>query len=586
MMGKKTMDIRSEEGLETYRHSAAHIMAQAVKRLYPEARLAIGPAIADGFYYDIELGEPLTPGHLERIEKEMKKIIGENLVFERETLSREEAMRFFLDRGEKYKVELLQDIGDEAVSIYRDGEFVDLCRGPHIERTGQVKAFKLLKIAGAYWRGDEKREMLQRIYGTAWPTGKELREYLARLEEAKKRDHRKLGKDLGLFQMYDSGGAGLIYWLPHGSMIRRIIRNYWEEMHLARGYQLVSIPHIAQAQLWRTSGHFDFYREHMYTMKVDDEEYVLKPMNCPGHILIYKSGIHSYRDLPVRYAEMGTVYRHERSGVLHGMLRVRGFTQDDAHIFCTPEQLPGEMLSVLDFVLEILGTFGFKKFEVDLSVRDPGKPEDYAGSPEAWERAEAVLADVLKQKNLPYQRIEGEAVFYGPKIDIKLLDALGRKWQCSTIQFDFNLPRRFDVTYVGSDNQKHEVVMVHRALFGSLERFVGTLIEHYAGAFPLWLAPVQAVVIPVSEKCLDYARTVAAKLGSAGIRNECDERNEKMGFEIREAQMRKIPYMLIVGEREKEAGTVSVRSRSEGDRGSTSVDTFISEVENLVGARK
>lgn len=578
------IDLTTEEGLETYRHSTSHIMAQAVKRLYPNARLAIGPPIADGFYYDFDLDEHLAPEHIERIEKEMGAIVAENHPFVREEVGRGEAIALFQKMGERYKVEILQELKGDTVSVYRDGEFTDLCRGPHVRRTGEIKAFKLLSIAGAYWRGSEKNPMLQRIYGTAWGSAGELSEYLARLEDAKERDHRKLGRELDLFNMYEEAGAGLVYWHPKGAILRRIIQSYWEEMHLARGYQLISIPHIANAQLWRTSGHFEFYREHMYTLKVEDEEYVLKPMNCPGHILIYKSATRSYRDLPIRYAEMGTVYRYERSGVLHGMLRVRGFTQDDAHIFCTPEQLPGEIAGVLDLVLEVLGKFGFSQYEVDLSVRDPAKPRDYAGSPEEWERAEAVLLKTIEAKGLPYKKIVGEAVFYGPKIDIKLLDALGRKWQCSTVQFDFNLPARFGAAYIGSDNKKHDVVMVHRALFGSLERFVGTLIEHYKGAFPLWLAPVQAMVIPVSEKFMDYAEEVYDALKKRGIRVECDRRNEKMGLKIREAQLQKIPYMLVVGARERDAGMVAVRSRSEGDLGAKPLEEFTRQLDSELRA--
>ena len=543
------VDLSTEQGLETYRHSASHLMAHAVKRLFPQARLAIGPAIADGFYYDFDLDARLTPEDLEKIEEEMRRIAAEDHPFVREEVDRAEAIDLFRKAGERYKVEILEELPEGKVSLYRNGEFADLCRGPHVARTGLLRAFRLLNVAGAYWRGNEKNAMLQRIYGTAWGSDAELEAYLSRLEEAKARDHRRLGRELGLFDVYEEAGAGLVYWHPRGTVLRRIIRNYWEEMHLGRGYQLVTIPHIAHAHLWKTSGHFDFYREHMYTMKVEDEEYVLKPMNCPGHILIYKSAVRSYRDLPIRFAEMGTVYRHERSGVLHGMLRVRGFTQDDAHIFCTPEQLPGEILSVLDLVLEVLRKFGFAGFEIDLSVRDPNRPQDYAGSPESWETAERVLADALKARNLAYRRIEGEAVFYGPKIDIKLLDALGRRWQCSTIQFDFNLPGRFNACYVGRDNARHHVVMVHRALFGSLERFVGALIEQYKGAFPVWLAPVQTVVIPVSEKFLDYAESVRETLAAGGIRAEIDRRNEKMGLKIRDAQLQKIPYMLIVGGR-------------------------------------
>ena len=576
----KKITLSTEEGIETYRHSTSHVMAQAVKRLFPKARLAIGPAIADGFYYDFDLDEHFTPEHLRKIEEEMKKIVKENHQFIREEIDKKKAIALFREKGEKYKVEIIEEIADPTVSLYRNGEFVDLCRGPHVTGTGEIKAFKLLSIAGAYWRGDEKNAMLQRIYGTAWGSEKELADHLARLEEAKQRDHRHLGRELDLFNVYEEAGAGLIYWHPRGTTLRRIIQNYWEGMHLKRGYQLISIPHIEHSQLWQKSGHFQFYRQNMYTFKVEDEEYVLKPMNCPGHILIYKSATRSYRDLPIRYAEMGTVYRHERSGVLHGMLRVRGFTQDDAHIFSTPEQLPGEITSVLDFVLEVLGRFGFKEYEIDLSVRDPKRPQDYAGSVEAWERAEQVLIDALNAKGLSYNRIEGEAVFYGPKIDIKLLDALGRKWQCSTIQFDFNIPGRFGATYVGADNKKHEVVMVHRALLGSLERFVGTLIEHYKGAFPLWLAPVQAMVIPVSEKFMGYAEKVYDALAERGIRVECDRRNEKMGLKIREAQLHKIPYMLIVGAKEEAAGMVAVRSRESGDLGPRPLAEFVSQFES------
>ncbi|MEI6632793.1 MAG: threonine--tRNA ligase [Chlamydiota bacterium] len=574
------LNLATEEGMETYRHSASHVMAQAVKRLFPKARLAIGPAIAEGFYYDFDLDERLTPELLEKIEGEMRKIVAEDHPFVREELDRGAAIDLFRKMGERYKVEIIEGLPEGRVSLYRDGDFTDLCRGPHIGRTGLLGAFRLLHIAGAYWRGDEKNAMLQRIYGTAWGTEEELKGYLAKLEEAKARDHRRLGRELDLFNMYEEAGAGLVYWHPRGTILRRIIQNYWEEMHLRKGYQLISIPHIAHAQLWKTSGHYEFYREHMYTLKVEDEEYVLKPMNCPGHILIYKSAVRSYRDLPVRYAEMGTVYRYERSGVLHGMLRVRGFTQDDAHIFCTPEQLPGEILSVLDLVLEVLGKFGFTEFEVDLSVRDPNKPQDYAGSPESWDMAEGVLMDALKARNIAYRRIEGEAVFYGPKIDIKLLDALGRRWQCSTVQFDFNLPGRFNACYVGNDNAKHHVVMVHRALFGSLERFVGTLIEHYKGAFPLWLSPVQAIVIPVSEKFLDYAESVHAALVEKGIRAAIDRRNEKMGLKIRDAQLQKTPYMLVVGGRERDAGAVAVRSREDGDQGAVPLAEFIARVQS------
>ena len=572
------MDLSTEQGIETYRHSVSHVMAQAVKRLFPAARLAIGPAIADGFYYDFALDEPITPEILEKIEGEMRKIVAEDLPFVREELDRGAAIELFKALGEKFKVEILEGLPDGKVSLYRDGDFTDLCRGPHVERTGAIRAFKLLHVAGAYWRGDERNPMLQRIYGTAWGSEEELNAHLARLEEAKARDHRRLGRELDLFNIYEEAGAGLVYWHPRGAMLRRIIRDYWEEMHIRKGYQLIAIPHIAHSHLWKTSGHFEFYREHMYTMKAEGEEYVLKPMNCPGHILVYKSAVRSYRDLPVRLAEMGTVYRRERSGVLHGMLRVRGFTQDDAHIFCTPGQLPGEIASVLDLVLEVLERFGFTEYEIELSAGDPKRPQDYAGPRESWEMAERVLADALGARGLPFRRMEGEAVFYGPKIDIKLLDALGRRWQCSTIQFDFNLPGRFNACYVGPDNARHHVVMIHRALFGSLERFVGALIEHYKGAFPLWLSPVQAAVIPVSEKHLEYAESVYASLLENGVRAAIDRRNEKLGLKIRDAQLQKTPYMLVVGGRERDAGSVSVRSREAGDRGAVPLREFIAMV--------
>lgn len=572
------MDLSTEQGIETYRHSVSHVMAQAVKRLFPAARLAIGPAIADGFYYDFALDEPLTPEILEKIEGEMRRIVAEDHPFVREELDRGAAIELFKALGEHFKVEILEGLPDGKVSLYRDGDFTDLCRGPHVERTGAIRAFKLLHVAGAYWRGDERNPMLQRIYGTAWGSEEELNAHLARLEEAKARDHRRLGRELDLFNIYEEAGAGLVYWHPRGAMLRRIIRDYWEEMHIRKGYQLIAIPHIAHSHLWKTSGHFEFYREHMYTMKAEGEEYVLKPMNCPGHILVYKSAVRSYRDLPVRLAEMGTVYRRERSGVLHGMLRVRGFTQDDAHIFCTPGQLPGEIASVLDLVLEVLERFGFTEYEIELSAGDPKRPQDYAGPRESWEMAERVLADALGARGLPFRRMEGEAVFYGPKIDIKLLDALGRRWQCSTIQFDFNLPGRFNACYVGADNARHHVVMIHRALFGSLERFVGALIEHYKGAFPLWLSPVQAAVIPVSEKHLEYAESVYASLLENGVRAAIDRRNEKLGLKIRDAQLQKTPYMLVVGGRERDAGSVSVRSREAGDRGAVQLREFIAMV--------
>ncbi len=570
----------SEEGKEIYHHSTAHLMAQAVQELFPGTKVAIGPAIEDGFYYDFDRETPFTPDDLEKIETRMAELIDADLSYERKELSKEDALELFRQQNEDYKVEILEEIPDgETISEYQQGAFVDLCRGPHLPSTGKIKAFKLLSIAGAYWRGDEHNQMLQRIYGTSFPSKKELKQHLARLEEAKRRDHRKLGKDLDLFSIHqETAGPGLIYWHPKGAMVRRLIEDFWKDVHLERGYELVTIPHIAHSNLWKTSGHYDFYRENMYTMHIDNEEYVLKPMNCPGHILIYKNTIRSYRDLPIRYAELGTVYRYERSGVLHGMLRVRGFTQDDAHIFCTPEQVLAEIVGVLDLTEYILKSFGFAEYKVELSVRDPKHPEKYAGSDENWELAEHALADALNRKGISYKRMEGEAVFYGPKIDIKLIDALGRGWQGPTTQFDFNLPPRFDVTYVGDDGKKHHVYMVHRAIFGSMERFIGTLIEHYGGAFPLWLAPVQVKVLPLGEQHLEYANQLIAQLRQEKLRVELDPRDEKIGQKIRIAQLEQVPYMLIIGDKEVSGHTVSLRHRRKGDVGSLTIEQVIRQL--------
>ena len=570
----------SEDGAEIYRHSTAHLMAQAVQQLYPGVKLAIGPAIAGGFYYDFDIDTPFTPEDLEKIEARMTELVRANLPYIRTELSREDAIELFGQNHEDYKTQILTDIpAGETVTTYRQGDFVDLCRGPHIPSTGKIKAFKLQTIAGAYWKGDEKNTMLQRIYGTSFPANKQLKQHLQRIEEAKRRDHRKLGKDLELFSIYqEEAGPGLIYWPPKGAALRRVVEDFWKDTHIDWGYELVSIPHIAHSDLWKISGHYDFYRENMYTLGIDDDEYVLKPMNCPGHILIYKNKVHSYRDLPVRYAELGTVYRYERSGTLHGMLRVRGFTQDDAHIFCTPEQITDEVTGVLELTEYMLKSFGFQEYTVELSVRDPEHPEKYAGSDEDWELAEKALVEALHRKEFPYKRIEGEAVFYGPKIDTKLIDALGRGWQGPTTQFDFNLPSRFDVNYVGEDGKRHHVYMVHRTVLGSMERFIGALIEHYAGVFPLWLAPVQVKVLPLSDRHEEYARQVASALRKKRLRVDMDTRDEKIGQKIRVAQLEQVPYMLIVGDKEAETGTVSLRHRRKGNMGSLTIEQCLDQL--------
>ena len=563
--------------LNVLRHSASHILAQAVKQLFPEAKLGIGPAIADGFYYDFAVKTPFSPGDIRKIEDRMREIVREDLHIIRKMVSREEAVRIFEDMGEDYKVELLNEIEGEKVSLYHQGEFVDLCRGPHIERTGELKAFKLLNAASAYWRGDEERASLQRIYGTAFNTGEELEKHLKDLEEARKHDHRKLGRELDLFSVHEDAGAGLVYWHPGGAVLRRVIEDFWKDEHVKRGYEPVAIPHIARVGLWKTSGHYEYYRENMYFLNANDGEYVLKPMNCPGHILIYKTRKRSYRELPIRYAELGTVYRQERTGVLHGMFRVRGFTQDDAHIFCTPEQVFDELVGVLDLTVFMLRSFGFTDYEVELSVRGEDKSK-YAGSDKDWEHAEEGLINAIEAKNLTYRRIEGEAVFYGPKIDVKLLGALGQGWQGSTIQFDFNLPGRFNVSYIGNDGKPHPVVMIHRAVLGSLERFIGILIEHYGGAFPVWISPVQVKILTISEKHTEYAAGICSKMKEAGLRIELDDRAEKIGLKVRETELQKIPYAVIVGDEEVKSGMVSVRERGKGNRGKFELSAFIKKV--------
>ena len=572
-----------EKDLEALRHSCSHIMAQAVTELFPGVKLAIGPPIADGFYYDFDKKEPFTPQDLEKITEKMKEIIKKNYPFVRSEKSREEALKFFGDRREKYKVELIQDLDDEKVTIYEQGGFTDLCRGPHVKSTDEVKYFKLLSVAGAYWRGDEKRESLQRIYGTTFFTQEELDKYLYLLEEAKKRDHRKLGVELDLFSMHERAGAGLIYWHPKGSRIRKVIEDFWEDEHLKNGYELVDIPHIARIDLWQTSGHVDFYQEYMYSpMDIEGQKYIIKPMNCPGHILIYKTKVRSYRDLPIRWAELGTVYRYERSGVLHGLMRVRGFTQDDAHIFCRPEQLEDEIVGVIKFVLFMLRTFGFSDYDVALSTR----PEKYVGTPESWEKAESALKKALEKVKLAYVVNPGEGVFYGPKIDIKIKDSLGRAWQCSTIQVDFNLPERFDITFIDISGQRRRPIMIHRALLGSLERFFGVLIEHYGGAFPVWLAPVQATVLTITDLQKEYGQKVYNRLKEKSIRVKANFANEKIDKKIRNAQLQKIPYMLIIGKREVESETVAVRRRDQKDLGPVKVNQFIEDISEEIKNRR
>jgi threonyl-tRNA synthetase len=563
----------SPEGRDVYRHSSTHIMAQAVKELFPTAQLTIGPALEDGFYYDFAYERPFTPDDLEKIEERAREILKRNLTITRKELSKQEAIEFFQVRGERYKVELIENFPEgELVSIYAQGDFVDLCRGPHVPSTGHIGALKLLSTAGAYWRGDERNPMLQRIYGTSFPTKEELEAHLARLEEIKRRDHRKVGKDLDLISVQDEIGPGLVLWHPKGAMIRLLIENFWREQHIKDGYELVYSPHVARLDLWKTSGHVDFYRENMFAaMKVEGSDYQLKPMNCPYHIMIYKSHLRSYRDLPIRYGELGTVYRYERTGVLHGLLRVRGFTQDDAHIFCRPDQMETEVSRVLDFTFLMLRTFGFAEFEVFLSTR----PKESVGSDEHWTQATGALEAAIKNRHITYRVDQGGGAFYGPKIDIKIKDALGRSWQCSTIQVDFNNPERFKLSYIGEDGKAHQPIMIHRALLGSIERFFGILIEHYGGAFPTWLAPVQATVMNITDHQRDYVAAVAAELKAAGFRAEADLRNEKIGFKIREAEKAKVPFMLVAGDREVQGKTVSVRGRSGANLGNMTVSGVI-----------
>jgi threonyl-tRNA synthetase len=567
-----------DESLWVLRHTASHILALAVQDLFPNVKLAIGPPIENGFYYDFEVEKPFTPEDLARIETRINEILKEDNAISREDWDKARARDYFTRLGQRYKLELIDDIPGDSVSIYTVGRFVDLCAGPHLDAARRLKHVKVLSTAGAYWRGDSKQPMLQRIYATAFYKKSDLDAYMQQIAEAEKRDHRRLGKALDLFEVKDEAGGGLVFWLPKGAVVREVMEQYLKSEYRKRGYQLVCTPHIAKAELWNTSGHLSYYRENMFMMDVDGTEYVVKPMNCPGHILVYKRRLYSFRELPVRFAEMGTVYRHELSGALHGLLRVRGFTQDDGHLFCTPEQMPAEIDATLDFAMTVLSRFGFDKFNVELSVRDPANPSKYAGLDEEWKMAEDALEAAVKRLGLPYKRMEGEAVFYGPKIDVKVIDAIGRAWQLSTIQFDFNLPRRFDVTYVASGGERKQVFMVHRALFGSIERFMGILTEHYAGAFPTWLAPVQAVVLPVTDEARPYADTVLAALRERGIRAEMDAREEKIGYRIRDAEMQKVPYMAVVGAREAAEGMVAVRAHGRGDLGQKALAAFVTEL--------
>ena len=568
------------EGKRAFRHTASHVMAQAIKRLYPDTKLAIGPSIDDGFYYDFDREKAFTEEELAEIEKEMKKIVKENLEIKQFTMPRNEAIEYFKEKNEDYKVELIQDLPeDETISFYSQGEFTDLCAGPHLMTTKPVKALKLTSLAGAYWRGDEHNKMLQRIYGTAFPKKAELEEYLTMIEEAKKRDHRKLGRELGLFMMREEG-PGFPFFLPNGMVLKNTLLDYWREIHNAAGYVEISTPIMLSRHLWETSGHWDHYKENMYTTVIDEEDFAIKPMNCPGGILVYQSEPRSYRDLPIRMGELGLVHRHEKSGQLHGLMRVRCFTQDDAHIFMTPDQIKDEIKGVVKLIDQVYSLFGFK-YHVELSTR----PEDSMGSDEDWEMATDALRSALDDIGLPYVVNEGDGAFYGPKIDFHLEDSIGRTWQCGTIQLDFQLPLRFDLEYTGADGEKHRPIMIHRVVFGSIERFIGILIEHFAGAFPTWLAPVQVKVLPISDKHMEYGTKVLEALKAAGIRAEIDTRAEKIGYKIREAQMKKIPYMLVVGAKEEEEEKVSVRSRFSGDEGQRGLEEFIAQIKEEISSR-
>ncbi|MCC6622799.1 MAG: threonine--tRNA ligase [Deltaproteobacteria bacterium] len=579
-------EARQLSPVETLRHSTAHLMASAIEELFPGTKFAIGPHIDNGFYYDMELPTPLTEGDLPRIEEKMREIAKGNHKFERFTMSREQAVAWADEHGQTFKKELIAGFASDVVSFYKHGAFTDMCAGPHVNYSSKLKHFKLTHIAGAYWRGDEKNPMLTRVYGLAFETKDELEAHLKQLEEAARRDHRRLGKELELFAITQDYGGGLVLWLPNGAFIRRQIEDFWREQHLARGYEILFTPHVAPLALWDRSGHNAHYRDSMFApMEVEGQPHQLKPMNCPFHIGVYKNRQKSYRDLPVRFAELGTVYRFERSGALHGLMRVRGFTQDDAHIFCTKEQLEAEISGCIDFAQLMYSTFGFPDYKVELSVRDAKDKSKYLGDDAHWDFAEAALAGVLDARGIAYKRIEGEAAFYGPKIDVKVVDAIGRTWQLTTVQLDFNLPERFDMHYIGADNQHHRPFMVHRALLGSLERFFGILIEHYAGDFPIWLAPVQAKVLPISERFADYGQSVVEALKQKGIRAKLDTSDEKLGYKIRKAELDKIPYALVVGAKEAESGTVGVRRRLAGDLGAMSVADFAARVSGEIASR-
>ena len=578
---------KDPDALQVFRHSAAHLLAAAVLELYPSVKLGIGPPIENGFFYEFVRDEPFTPEDLEKIEAKMHELAAKDVPNERKLIPKPEAIELYRKANQQFKCELVEEKAIEPmVSFYTTGKFIDFCRGPHIPSTGRIKAFKLMNVAGAYWKGDEKNPQMQRIYGACFIEQKDLDEYLHKLEEAKRRDHRRLGTELDLFSIQDEAGPGLIFWHPKGGMIRRIMEDWLKDELVKHGYELVYTPHIMRLDLWKTSGHANFYRESMFgAIEVENAEYQLKPMNCPGHILIFKSHLRSYRELPVRLAELGTVYRYERSGVLHGLMRVRGFTQDDAHIFCMPSQIEKEIEDCMAFAWEVLRVFGFDDYEVDVSAGDPSRPQDYPGNPEDWRAAENALMGTLDRLKIKYRVVPGEGAFYGPKIDVRLVDAIGRPWQLTTVQFDFNLPRRFHLEYVGEDGSRHQPLMVHRALWGSVERFFGVLIEHYAGAFPAWLAPVQVSVLPVSGKFEEYAKKITQQLKDAGFRVHHDDRNEKLQAKIRDAQLQKVPYMLVLGGKEAEAGTVAVRHRAKGDLGPRPLEQFVADLRQEVDSR-
>ena len=580
-MGKEKVDFNDENVREAYRHTSSHIMAQAIKRLWPEAKLAIGPAIKDGFYYDIDLEHKITDDDLKKIQKEMKKIIKANYPLEKSILSRDKALELMQQKGEDYKVELINDLpSDEEISFYTQGEFADLCAGPHVESTGKIKAIKLMSVAGAYWRGNEKNKMLQRVYGTAFPSQEELQEYIDRIEEAKKRDHRKIGKEMDLFALMEEG-PGFPFFLPNGMILRTELENYWRQEHRKRGYDEIKTPLILSEELWHTSGHYDHYKENMYFTSIDDAEYAIKPMNCPGAMLTYKRKLYSYRDFPIRLAELGQVHRHELHGALHGLMRVRTFTQDDAHIFMTPDIVKDEIKRVVSFIDDVYNLFGFK-YHIELSTR----PEDSMGTDEEWNHAIDSLEAAIKEMGKDYVINEGDGAFYGPKLDFHLEDSLGRTWQCGTIQLDFQMPQKFDLTYVGSDGEKHRPIIIHRVIFGSIERFIGILIEHFAGKFPLWLAPEQVRLLTVTEKFVPYAEKVSKELAKHGIRVKVDARNEKIGYKLRQGRNERVSYLAVIGEREAEADTLSVRSSKEGDLGSLSIDKFIDALCDEIATKK